>query len=411
MINLSNFVDVNINYKISSSIVSTRDTAVLIKTHVKPTSVQPSAKNVAKTYGKGAKLISALVTTYTDIPEDDTTENEGTTYRDVNYVAEGDALYYYYSMFFQNGGQKLMVISVEGNDATALTLDKLQTIVKELDYKYVAITSTIDYIVYVIIVLYFINGDATINGCYKKKFITHITEAEYSAQSFNIDDITKVENFAIKYGLPGIEMTMAAYLTQINIDSYASVKDYAYTIEKVSYTYTSGGVTTTVGKAYSDNDLVVELMENQFNVDGDINGSIRNLGGNDFAGGEFVNYYMLILLHQTLTERLVGVLTQKIKYNPQGLSIIGSAIGTELDRYVNCGYISTNDAWTDDSLYYQGNLIIAKNTLLPLGYKYVVMPFSTLSETDRQEHKLPKIFVLISDGYSVRKIEIVGEVF
>ena len=391
MINLSNFVDVNINYKISSSIVSTRDTAVLIKTHVKPTSVQPSAKNVAKTYGKGAKLISALVTTYTDIPEDDTTENEGTTYRDVNYVAEGDALYYYYSMFFQNGGQKLMVISVEGNDATALTLDKLQTIVKELDYKYVAITSTIDYI-NMNSLADAINGDATINGCYKKKFITHITEAEYSAQSFNIDDITKVENFAIKYGLPGIEMTMAAYLTQINIDSYASVKDYAYTIEKVSYTYTSGGVTTTVGKAYSDNDLVVELMENQFNVDGDINGSIRNLGGNDFAGGEFVNYYMLILLHQTLTERLVGVLTQKIKYNPQGLSIIGSAIGTELDRYVNCGYISTNDAWTDDSLYYQGNLIIAKNTLLPLGYKYVVMPFSTLSETDRQEHKLPKNF-------------------
>ena len=411
MINLSNFVDVNINYKITSSITSTRDTAVLIKTHTAPTaSAQPSTKNVLTTFGKGENAVEALVTTYTEIPVNDAKTEGQVTYKDVNYVAEGDPLYYYYSMFFQNGGQKLMVISVEGANTSVLTKADLTTIVKALDYKYVVITSTINYSDMNDLASA-INGDTSVNGCYQKKFITHITEAEYADEHFDITTIKKVENYAIKYGLAGIEMTMAAYLTQIDIDDYASVKDYAFTIEKVSYSYKDGDVTTVVGEAYSDNDLVTELMEANINVDGELVNAVRVLGGNDFGGGEFVNYYMLILLHQTLTERLVGVLTQKLKYNPQGLSIIGSAIGTELDRYVNCGYISTNDAWTDDSLYYQGNLIISKNTLLPLGYKYVVMPFSTLSETDRQEHKLPKIFVLISDGYSVRKIEIVGEVF
>ena len=62
MINLSNFVDVNINYKITSSITSTRDTAVLIKTHVKPTaSAQPSTKNLSTTFGKGTDAVEALV--------------------------------------------------------------------------------------------------------------------------------------------------------------------------------------------------------------------------------------------------------------------------------------------------------------------------------------------------------------
>ena len=369
MINLSNFVDVNINYKIASSITSTRDTAVLIKTHTSAPSDTVKDLYEEKTIEVGSANISVCIATYTDFPsvvdykattdvnftanksyfkdEDGTLAtpvnqylyeqvnnvyeksldikfNSSKTYyikggtpseptytqatptnlglkeidtdeTDINYATPEDNLYYYYSMFFQNGGQKLMVISIQGT-SSVLSKDNLEAIVNTLDYQYIVITSIANYTV--MNELAKALNDEKVNGYMHKKVITHITPTEYESITVTYPTI---ENFAIKYGLPGIEMTMAAYLTQIDVDNYASVKDYAFTTEKVSYQYeVAENAYATVGEAYTDNTLVTKLMKENINVDGELVNNIRALGGNDFAGREFVNYYMLIVLHQTL---------------------------------------------------------------------------------------------------------------
>ena len=69
-----------------------------------------------------------------------------------------------------------------------------------------------------------------------------------------------------------------------------------------------------------------------FNIDCYLENAVRNLGGNDMKGYNLINTYTLILLNQTLTERLVGLLVNKIKYNSTGLTMIGTTIAKELGR-------------------------------------------------------------------------------
>ena len=121
--------------------------------------------------------------------------------------------------------------------------------------------------------------------------------------------------------------------------------------------------------------------------------------------------FMLICLHQTLTERLTELLVTKIKYNQSGLAQISAVLNKELQKYVDNGYLTTNKTWSEEDLYYRGVLIIKKNTPLLLGYKYVILPFSTLSDTERQENALPEIYILIADSYGIRKINISGKAY
>ena len=217
---------------------------------------------------------------------------------------------------------------------------------------------------------------------------------------------------ALKYGIEGVQMSMAAYLTRVNVDYYNSVQDYMFTAESVNYIFeNSQGVSDTYGEYYDDDALYKRLNKLNINIDCYLENAVRNLGGNDMKGYNLINTYTLILLNQTLTERLVGLLMNKIKYNSTGLTMIGSTIAKELGRYVNNGFLSTDKSWVEDDLIYNGTTIISKNTPLRKGYKYVILPFSTLSDEDLRNHKLPTIYVLVADQYTIRKINIVGEVF
>lgn len=220
----------------------------------------------------------------------------------------------------------------------------------------------------------------------------------YSSSNENIgSDPIIPENFK------GLELTIGAYLTKINIDRYESVQDYAFTEE------------TIITKDFApveDNTLAVNLIDNSFNFIGKVLDKDLNLGGNDSKGYSLVNQFMLICLHQTLTEKIWGLLQNKIKYNNTGLNAVSSFITQELQRYVDNGYLSTNKTWTGEDLYNEvGVLIIRKNTPLTLGYKFVISPLSTLSLKDMQENKLPLISILIADAYAIRKINIDGTVF
>ena len=206
-------------------------------------------------------------------------------------------------------------------------------------------------------------------------------------------------------------MTIGAYLSQINIDYANSVQDYDYTTEKITYEYKLSNETKVIGKVYDNNELVTSLMKSNINVDGTLVGATRNLGGNQLDGRDLVNEYMLIVLNQTLTERLVLLLTKKIKYNSTGLSLIGAEISRELNRYLTNGFLTTDKSWTEEDLVYKNITIITKNTPLKTGFKYVVLPLSVLSSEELAEHKLPPIYVLVADSYSIRKINVVGEVF
>ena len=214
-------------------------------------------------------------------------------------------------------------------------------------------------------------------------------------------DKDAVANFGVKYStVLGAEMTIAAYLSRVNVYRTNTVADYMFTQE-------------TLTDEKVDDTTFGSILDENMNVDVYLAGAVRNMGGNLKNGADLINSYVKIILHQTLTERLLDLLTTKIK-GARGLAQIYATIAQELEAYRSCGYLTTDKVWTDEDLTttYNGQTytIITKGTPLLLGYSIKILPLSSLTLVDKTERKTPPIYIIIADQYGIRKITINGEV-
>ena len=237
-------------------------------------------------------------------------------------------------------------------------------------------------------------ADSSVYGVNEKIFVSAGT-ANASADTFK-----GVTNFAYKYStVVGAEMTMAAYLSKIDVYSIDSVKDYAFTKELIA--------------AADDSAFTSELQSANYNIDLTLANAVRNVGGNCTDGKDLVNAYVRIVLHQTLTDKLVDLLTQKIR-GTAGVSKIYSTISKELQNYLTCGYLTTDKIWTDDdykvTVDNQTYTIIEKGTALQNGDLIKILPMSSLTDAQKAKHSAPYIYVVIADQYGIRFITVNGEV-
>jgi len=362
-IDLRQFVDINIIAREVSSIDNIRDTMVLYTEEEKATE--------------------------TALPEYFSSMSNVST-----YFASTTNTYKYLKVFFDNGGLKVKVI-----DNTSIS-NLTTTSLKELDNKYICIA-------YAPV----IEGTTTVASTYTAlKALAASMASDSSVYGINEkiilsraeeDNSDTTKNFVVKYSTQiGAEMSIAAYLTKINVYKINSVFDYAFTEEVV----TSQDITDETFKS---------LMSHNFNVDLNLANAIRNCGGNCKNGQDLVNTYVKIILHQTLTDQLVNLLSQKIK-GTTGISKIYSTMSQELEQYLNCGYLTTDKIWTDDDYVITRNgvdyVIIEKGTPLVKGYMIKILPMSSLTNQEKTEHSAPPIYVIIADQYGIRKITINGEV-
>lgn len=355
-VSLKNFVNININYHETTTLSGSRETIVLLGN----SGVLFNGKNDIE------------ITSSTSIPEN-----------------TDEALKRYILYFFSNGGKKIRYINVEkGKEIEKLKTLPMQEIVVVLFNMVLNDAKTL---------VGNINSDVFFTGIYEKIFVT------YSNTATDLDKSIGIENLIVKYlgvdGLPGYEMTIAAYLSKINV-YYGTINDYNFTIEKDSKNY-----------LINDNSIVEKILANNFNADIILTGDNVNIGGNTTSGKDLVNHFYKIMLTQTLTQRLCNTLKSKLRYNQTGLNIISNTIVDELNRYRTNGYLSTNKVWEEEDWVVEQTTIIKKDTLLSLGYKFVIMPFSSLTDEERKKHQLPKIYLLIADSYAIRLINIVGEVY
>lgn len=357
-IDLKQFVNINIVDKVPSAINSTRDTVILYTA-----------------YGNNgtSRVISNITEANTYYSADETTLK-------------------YLQTYFGNGGVKVLVI--EGVPYASLT----EEMIEALDNKYICIA--------------YASSDVNPSNAYNKlKSIAISRESNPSVYGINekliltstndFSDSTPVKNFVVKYSnYIGSEMTIAAYLSQINVYGIDTVYDYAFTKENFTDENISNGDFTT-------------LMNNNFNIDVNLANAIRNCGGNTKDGSDLVNSYVRIILHQTLTHRLIDLLSQKIKGNI-GISKIYSSIVEELEYYLNCGYLTTDKFWKDETLTITRNgvtyTIIEKGTPLVNGYYVSILPITALTAEEQAQHKAPPIYVIIADQYGIRQITINGEI-
>jgi len=356
-IDLKRFVDVNIKKHVPATVVGIRDTVVVIT-------------------AEGSSTTPVDVSSYSEA----TTDLAGMT-----------TTLAYLKVYFDNGGVKARVI---GDTAIA----DFATTVAGLDDKYI-------YVVYA-------DTDANVATTYSalktvassrasSSTIYGINEKLILARTEDNTDTASVKNFVVKYSnVLGAEMTIAAYLSNINVYREDSVYDYMFTSEVLTAEELSD-------TAYGT------CITNNMNVDITLANAVRNCGGNCKDGADLVNEFCLIVLHQTLTEQLLILLSQKIK-NTTGLSKIYAVMSQELDKYLVSGYLTTDKIWTDNDLTVTYNsaqyTIIEKGTALDNGYVITILPYESLSDTDKAAHKTPPIYVIIAEQYGIRMITINGEV-
>ena len=194
-------------------------------------------------------------------------------------------------------------------------------------------------------------------------------------------------------------MTVAAYYSKIRAFNVDDVADYSFTAETVDE-----------ANLIDTNDDAQALGTAHINYDTYLAGSTRNIGGDDIEGNDLTNWYMRIVLCQTLSDSLLTLLASKIKYNATGINAVKNCVSCELDKYVNSGYIKPTAMWTEDDLYIDKKLWLTKDSPLISGYSIFISSFDTLTPDQKKAHQFPNIYIVYSEEYHIRKIVLRGTI-
>lgn len=352
-INLKRFVNINIVQHAISTVNSLRDTVVLLSTEASTTTETDE-----------------IYSSYADFASKQTVDSLTLTKA-------------YIKVYFDNGGQKVRVIY-------GTTSSNLGDKVAGLPNEQIVVGYTGAYADIKALAQTRANNSA-IYGINKKILLGRTTTS----------DTAEIPDFAVKYSaVSGAEMTIAAYLSQIDVYGTDTVQDYSFTKENIT-------------PEANDDTVLGTVLSQDMNVVMNLANADRNLGGNLKDGLDLVNEFMLIVLHQTLTDRILNLLASKIK-GQSGLAAIQTVMTNELGKYVTNGYLSQDKIWTDNDLTISYNnttyTIIEKNTPLSAGYYISILPLASLTDADKAERKTPPIYVIVADSMGIRKVTVNGEV-
>lgn len=385
-VRIENFVDVKITRRAVQESAGAYDTAVYV---VASTASQDNAFYFIN--GKNGT--------------GDGTKNNPKT---IDAVSGDNNLKYFGIEFFANGGKKLHVVnslSFSSTDNCWNFTDKKNSTATHLPVEEILIFDTSATQT---------NASTnanTVSGIEKKIFIN--TTNSTSLSSYLPYTIAVHKNVAVSTNVAGGDQDVSAapflaYYTKIIKDSSVDASDLAFT--KTSFVDVVENSTTKKVVIKDPTDAnAKDMITNNINFIATIAGVPMIIGGSDETGeNDITNLFMQIVLQQTLTNALMKLLSSKIKLNTAGITSVKNAVGVELDKYVNYGYISTDKLWTEDDLYLDGELIAAKGSPLARGY---VVHVSPITQENIKDHQIPTIYVLYGDSVGVRKIVVQGEVF
>lgn len=326
----------------------------------------------------------------------------------IDAVSGDNNLKYFGIEFFANGGKKLHVVnslSFSSTDNCWNFTDKKNSTATHLPVEEILIFDTSATQT---------NASTnanTVSGIEKKIFIN--TTNSTSLSSYLPYTIAVYKNVEVSTNVAGEKPNVSAapflaYYTKIIKNSSVDTSDLAFT--KTSFVDVVENSTTHKVVITEPTDTEAkEMIKKNINFIATIAGVPMIIGGSDKTGeNDITNLFMQIVLQQTLTNALMKLLSSKIKLNIAGITSVKNAVGVELDKYVNYGYISTDKLWTEDDLYLDGELIAAKGSPLARGY---VVHVSPITQENIKDHQIPTIYVLYGDSVGVRKIVVQGEVF
>ena len=467
-ISLDKFVNVNLVHHETSTASTTRDTVILLTTEdVKETTftnIPEYGKTLNKYYDTDIYKWDTSTSSYS-LPElyeffykGPSTEIDKSATEIITLTFKDNLkdIYEYLRVYFNNGGVKVKLIPV----SSTVSVDDLVTKISELNDEYIVVSAVLDSNVLSLSnlnkvakkldKLYYgtdlttakgnlinISSAKTKSGIHRKLLLTRAKYNDIKSKSdstgskyADLENIYTSKSLIVKYASCrntydddlnvtgteeqiGDEMSIAAYLSRINIDNSGSVADYCYTTEACYPDVKCEDSTHGTTSVEVDDDLYDVLKSAHFTFVTRLANQNKAVGGDTCAGYSFVNEYISIIVHQTVTNALINVLVNK----PSSTTISGlmnSTICSELTKYVTNGYLTKNKTWYDSTLNVTKNgteyTIITNGTALNKGYYVTVLPNSSLTQTEKKNHQAPYAYIILAETDAIRVIDVGGEI-
>lgn len=353
MIEINNFVNVNIERNVQLTLSGSREEVLLF-----------SAKTSATLVGHNSD--------YTKFYSSSSSNTE---------VELDDADKPYAKYFFMNGGCKLTL----KKDAIPTDEDGFKAL--STNNVILASEATISNATFTAL--------DSLKGVYQKIIVVRTEDPS--------NDSTPESSFiASKYSMKvGSEMAIAGYLSQIKFYQNNSPVDYDFTLE----TLPTGSEEDLSDKVILDED---SLIKYKYNFNMKIGDNYYNIGGNTTDGNDLVEQFGLIVMEQELTTSIFKTLSTKVS-GQKGLASIRTSVADTLNNFVDSGFLITNQVWTQNDLVLEnkvkkGNyeVVIAKNTPISNGYYIHIFKIST-------DLRKAYVAIVVATNKGIRYVEVDGK--
>ena len=207
------------------------------------------------------------------------------------------------------------------------------------------------------------------------------------------------------------ELTIAAYLSQINIAQANSMRDYCFTDESSVINYLVYDRTLVPSDITSSQ---YDDYKNYLNFVDKIGSQYVNFGGNTVLGTSITSEWGAIASENGVVYSALSVMLQKQYLTDGGLTNILAAINNTLSDYITNGFLETNTTYTGRTRYKtygnQSYVLVASGQELPNGYAVVSIPMSRITIEDRQARRFTPIFIYMQTMGGARELEITGDI-
>lgn len=336
------------------------------------------------------------------------------------YVSGNDAVNVSIKNYFANGGQRILVVSPTTHTLAAFRND-LKT-ARELakDFIYVAISNQIiGASGYTLEVLEEIATMCDESVSPEKVRLLLTTNSRTFLKDNNLIDHLLVAKYSTKVGgtnaaLLDTALLVGAYFSQVNLDGTNTIKDYAYTEEKLINI--EGSASEDLTQEEFDDLVKNEDNDGYYNVIDTVGNKEVNLGGN-LATVENISIHTdfgAIAVERDITYSVLERMLGKQYLTEQGISNIKAAINSQLQRYKTNGYLNLGATYSGEDLTISYNNVkynvIKNGASLPQGFYIFSVPMNNITVADKQARKFTPIYVILETQDGARIVEITGEV-
>lgn len=361
MINESYYVPVNINYKKGTTLTGSVELSVLISETASATKIYTSLQQVQSDYLDGAELDAATI-------------------------------------YFNNGGKKLLIFQKDSQDTDATTIAALGAAYTDFIWVSYVESKTVAEIEAIATALKSLNQQLP-------KFLAITTKTANAPADVAAEGLT---NVALLYSTestvtPYSAIVIPAYFSGIDLEQANSLKSIVHTV-----------VTGMTDAEVTGTELTT-LVEGNWNVIVDVAGRFDIIDGGKMCDGQPIHSaFGFALFKKDCENTVMDLLVQKLPYENSSNAVIENALTQICNRYVTNGLIGTQRIYNQptQTVVYNGiqYTTIEHNQALTNGYYIYSIPISVATTSDSNVGRIPPIYIYAVINDVIRIVTITGEV-